>query len=63
MDLDRESPGSGSADFNDPPPDLNRYRLEIKLPLESWLVRTVRIALVPILAAWVVAGIVIFVVR
>jgi len=66
MDLDRESPGSPSGDIglhDEPPRDPNRYRPEVKLAPESRLVRTIRIAVVSVLAFWIVAGVVIFITR
>ncbi|MBX9841059.1 MAG: hypothetical protein K2Z80_04535 [Xanthobacteraceae bacterium] len=67
MNLDRESPGSAFVgdcqDDNPLPAGLSRYRPEVKLPPESWWVRAVRIAVVAIIACWIVAGIVIFIVR
>jgi hypothetical protein len=67
MDLDRETPASmfvGDGQDDSPlPADLNKYRPEIKLPPESWWVRAIRIAVVAVIACWIVGGIVIFIVR
>jgi hypothetical protein len=68
MDFDKgESPASvfvgDGQDDNPLPADLNKYRQEIKLPPESWWVRAIRIAVVAVIACWIVAGIAIFIVR
>jgi hypothetical protein len=67
MNLDRESPASffvgDGQDDNPLPADLNKYRRAVQLPLESWWVRAIRIAVVAVIACWIVAGIVIFIVR
>jgi len=65
MDLDRETPASyfvGSGD--DPLPDPSKEpRPEVKLPPESWWARSARIAMVAVFALWVVACVVMFIVR
>lgn len=65
MDLDRESPGSVFAgDGDDPrPPEKLAPRPEVKLSPESWWARGPRIAVVAMVAFWVVAGVVIFILR
>ena len=68
MDFDRgESPGSmfvgDGQDDNPLPADLNKHRREVKLPPESWWVRAVRIGVVAVIACWILAGLVIFIVR
>ncbi len=67
MNLDRESAASifvgNGQDDNPLPADLNRYRQEVELPPESWWVRAIRISVVAVIACWIVAGVVIFVLR
>jgi hypothetical protein len=65
MDLDRESPGSIFAGYGDDPrpPDGMAPRPEVKLPPESWWARGLRIAVVAFFAFWVVACVVIFIMR
>jgi hypothetical protein len=67
MNLDKETPASmfvgDGQDDNPLPAYLNKYRPEIKLPPEAWWVHAIRIAVVVVIACWILAGIVIFIVR
>ena len=65
MDLDREDPGSifvGDG-MTDPPVLSNKPRPEVQLPPEPWWARYGRIAAVAFFALWVVACVVMFIVR
>jgi hypothetical protein len=67
MDFDRgESPAStfvGDGQDDNPLPADLKYRPEVRLPPESWWVRAIRIAVVAVIACWIVAGIVVFIMR
>ena len=68
MDFDKgETPASAfigdGQDDNPLPADLNRYRPKVQLPPESRWVRAIRAAVVTIIAGWIIAGVVIFIVR